>query len=87
MPARQLHEYVQRLLPLVDEIEKLAPALAHEGPNAEYPWADPSGAIHVPALFHFPATIQLKQPAGRKLFSLTRLLLDRFYILFIPKHK
>jgi hypothetical protein len=85
MSARQLHVYIQSLLPLAVEFEKLAPALAKDGPNAEYPWTDPSGSIHVPASFPFFATSQLKGQAGRKLLNLIRLLLDRFYILFIPK--
>ncbi|MCI0693733.1 hypothetical protein L0337_17220 [candidate division KSB1 bacterium] len=67
------------------KFEKLAPALAKDGPNAEYPWIDPSGSIHVPASFQFFVTSQLKGQAGRKLLNLVRLFLDRFYILFIPK--
>jgi hypothetical protein len=85
MSTQQLRSYIKNLLPLAEEIEKLAPALAQDGPNAEYPWADPSGSIHVPASFQFSAAFKLTEPTGRKLLHLTRLFLDRFYILFIPK--
>lgn len=85
MSAQQLRSHVKNLLPLAEEIEKLAPAIAQDGPNAEYPWADPSGSIHAPASFLFSATEKLSEPQGRKLLQLTRLLLERFNILFIPK--
>jgi hypothetical protein len=85
MSDRQLRTYIKGLLPLAEEIEKLAPALAGAGPNAEYPWLDPSGSIHVPASFQFSVALQLKEPKGQKLLKFARLLLDRFYILFIPK--
>ncbi len=65
--------------------EKLAPALAKDEPNAEYSWTNPSGSIHVPASFQFFVTSPLKGQAGGKLLNLVHLLLDRFYILFIPK--
>jgi hypothetical protein len=86
MSAQQLRSHIKNLLPLAEEIEKLAPAIAQDGPNAEYPWADPSGSIHTPASFHFSAMEKLSEPKGRKLLQLTRLLLERFNILFIPKH-
>jgi len=85
MSSQPLRSSVKNLLPLAEEIEKLAPALAQDGPNAEYPWVDPSGTIRVPASFQFSTAYKLVDPAGRKLLQLTRLLLDRFYILFIPK--
>jgi hypothetical protein len=85
MSARQLRAYIQSLLPVAVEFEKLAPALAKNGPNAEYPWIDPSGSIHVPASFQFFVVVQLKGQTGRKLLSLIRLFLERFYMLFVPK--
>jgi len=36
MNARQLQAYIQGLVPIADQIERLAPALAQNGPNAEY---------------------------------------------------
>jgi len=35
---RQFSAYVQSLLPLASVLERLAPALAGDGRNAEYPW-------------------------------------------------
>ena len=85
MSAQQMRTYIKSLLPLAEEIEKLAPALAQEGPNAEYPWMDPSGLINVPAFFQFPVTQQLRELRGRKLLRLIRFLLNQFYTVFIPK--
>jgi hypothetical protein len=68
-----------------DAIEHLAPALAQDGPNTEYPWEGPSGSIRAPASFSFPASAQLKQPNGRKLLRLLQALLDQFDILFTKK--
>jgi len=85
MSAQQMRMYIKSLLPLAQEIEKLAPALAQDGPNAEYPWMDPSGSIHIPAFFQFSVAQQIKELKGRKLLRLTRFLLDRFYAVFVPK--
>jgi hypothetical protein len=48
--------YVNSLLPLARDVERLAPALAgRTSPNPEYPWQDShSGDVLVPATFHFP---------------------------------
>jgi hypothetical protein len=74
--------YIKGLLPLAEEIEKLA--LAQNGPNAEYPWSDPSGLIHAPASFQFSIALQIQEVKGRKLLRLTRFLLERFYSVFTP---
>lgn len=81
----QLRSYIIPLLPLAESIERLAPALAQDGPNPEYPWQAPSDTIRVPALFSFPIALQLQSPIGRKFLRLVRLLLYRFHILFLPR--
>ena len=80
--ARQLQEYVKNILPVADQIERLAPALANNGPNAEYPWEMPSRQVVAPAAYVFPVTNELRGPKGRKLLSLIAFILEQFDVLF-----
>jgi hypothetical protein len=48
----QLRQHLKQLLPVIDSIEHLAPALSH-GPNAEYPWRVSDGRILVPCTYPF----------------------------------
>jgi hypothetical protein len=74
----QLRHYVNDILPLAREIEKLAPTLAGTGPNAEYPWEGPS-QVHAPASFDFPILSELyNHPDGRKLQRMIKIVLERF---------
>ncbi len=50
-------------LPVADDIERLAPALAQAGPNAEYPWP-PSNPRYAPAQHEFPVWNKLQRSAG-----------------------
>ncbi|MDZ7360042.1 MAG: hypothetical protein ONB46_04850 [candidate division KSB1 bacterium] len=43
MTYSQLKTHFNRLLPIANEIEMLAPILAQDGPNSEYPWPDKDG--------------------------------------------
>jgi len=86
MSPRQFLEYVKSLLPLASAIERLAPALAQDGPNPEYPWQESSGIVQIPALYRFPVSIQLEQPKGRKMLRLTQALLEQFEGLFVKKN-
>lgn len=45
---RQLKEYINKILPIAHEIERLSPSLAQGGPNAEYPWETPVGDVVTP---------------------------------------
>lgn len=49
MSGRAWREYVRSLLPTIEAIERLAPALAGKGPNCEYPWIDAASAQKVVA--------------------------------------
>ena len=82
LDARQLQEYVKDVLPVADQIERLAPTLAQNGPNAEYPWKTPSGDVKVPASFAFPVMRELRSLKGRKLLKLIKRLLDEFDTFF-----
>jgi hypothetical protein len=52
--AGMLRAYLASLLPIAAAIENLAPDLAGNGPNPEYPWAT-RGGIVAPCKFDFPA--------------------------------
>jgi hypothetical protein len=82
MPGRQLQAYILGVLPIADQIERLAPTLAHDGPNAEYPWEIPSGEVVVPVSYAFPVAEDLRKPEGRKLLRLISVFLERFDTLY-----
>jgi hypothetical protein len=81
MTVKQLREYIKQLLPLAYELESLAPSLAGDGPNPEYPWEAPEGTFSVPANYEFRITKELLEPHGYKLIKLLRTALRKFYIL------
>lgn len=58
MSERQYTEYLRDLRGLVVSIERLAPAVAGDGPNPEYPWEmrAPGGnmVVQSPASYLFP---------------------------------
>lgn len=60
---------IRKLVPIAERLQKLAPALAEDGPSAEYPW--PSDApTETPAEYKFPLRDELKDTSdGRKLTS------------------
>ena len=76
MTRTQLRAHIRALLPIADEIERLAPALAHGGPNAEYPWETPAGTVHAPATYKFALSSQLRAPKGIKLLTLITIIFD-----------
>lgn len=82
MTGRQLRAHLQQLLPIAYEIEKLAPALAKGGPNAEYPWEDPAGTVNVPASWCFSVAFWLQLPSGRNILKLVEITLERFHVFF-----
>ncbi len=55
----QIDAYIASLLPVARLIEDLAPAIANDGPNPEYPWQASSGVIPggviAPINYPFPA--------------------------------
>lgn len=53
--------------PLANEIEKLAPALAQDGPNPEYPWPRNS-PIYAPAEHPFEVWDKLRKTASGRQF-------------------
>jgi len=59
---------MRKNLPLAKQIEGLAPSVALDGPNPEYPWP-----IQVPVVapcdFNFPVWRELQDPLGRKFLN------------------
>lgn len=47
--------YIDRMIPIADKIEKLAPAISGPSqPNPEYPWSPCVGDVRCPADYDFP---------------------------------
>jgi hypothetical protein len=71
-------KWVRAVLPLAYELERLAPDLAHDGPNPEYPWPQ-QAPLHAPAAFHFELWSRLTDTGhGRQLLQVIQLAIDRF---------
>ncbi|QTA92982.1 hypothetical protein [Desulfonema magnum] len=67
---RQLKYHIDRILPLADKVERLAPALS-EGPNAEYPWKNPAGQLMTPCIYDFRDILaDLESVRGRNLLKI-----------------
>jgi len=82
MRGQQLRLHIQGVLPIAHQIERLAPTLSQDGPNAEYPWKTPSGEVLAPACYVFPVAEELRGPEGRKLLKLIQIILNRFDVYF-----
>lgn len=85
MTPRQLNSHIKSMLPIAQELEYLAPAVATaKGTkvNVEYPWASSPTQIRAPADYNFPLMQQLAGSTGRSLLRLVELMLNRFDRLF-----
>jgi hypothetical protein len=83
MNSAQFRAHIKNMLPLADAIERLAPALAQDGPNVEYPWQSHDRKIHTPAKHDFSVLRQLLEPSGLNLIKIVDLVLRKFYRLFV----
>jgi hypothetical protein len=74
----ELQNWTQAILPLAYDLERLAPALASNGPNPEYPWPH-EAPTHVPATTTFWVWEQLTRTArGRQFVQVIERAVDRF---------
>ena len=80
--AHQLQAYIHEVLPIADQIERLAPQLARGGPNAEYPWETSRKQVIAPVSHGFSIMHDLGQSQGRKLLRLVSIILCEFEGLF-----
>jgi hypothetical protein len=87
MTAVQLRAHVRQILPVANAIEKLAPALAGKGVNAEYPWQSPDGLIVAPIRYKFSLSYALQETNGRNLLKLVETVLDNFFVLHYKRRK
>jgi hypothetical protein len=80
--ARQLQEHMKAIEPIADQIERLAPALSREGPNAEYPWETPRKEVVAPVSHAFPIVDELRDPKGRQLLKFISIMIREFDVFF-----
>lgn len=74
---KDFQNLINLVSPLAEALEGLAPALAQDGPNPEYPWPGDAPA-HAPSDFAFPIWTELNKSRGRELINFIRLAVDRF---------
>ncbi len=69
--------WIRATLPIAHDLERLAPDLASDGPNTEYPWphAAPQDA---PARHDFAVWASLRSGRGRDLMRVIHLAVERF---------
>ena len=68
----QWEQLIRASVPLAQRVEDLAPALANDAENPEYPWPK-AGPRHAPAEYAFGIWKDLQAtPAGRKFLQLTK---------------
>jgi len=69
--------WIRLVLPIAYELERLAPDLAADGPNPEYPWPH-SQPQFAPVNYQFTIWTTLKNGQGRDLLRVVRLAVERF---------
>ncbi len=73
-----LSQWVRTVTPLAREVEQLAPALANDGPNPEYPWPHTAPA-HAPATHNFRVWVTLLRTGrGQQLLKVIDVAVARF---------
>lgn len=76
--AAQFEAWARAVLPLAYELERLAPSLARDGPNPEYPWPYEAPRFS-PASFQFPIWTVLTETAhGRRLLRVIDVAVHEF---------
>ncbi len=73
-----LQNWTRSVLPLAYQLERLAPTLANDGPNPEYPWphANPQ---YAPVPFHFDFWMELTGTGrGHRLLKFVKDAVDKF---------
>lgn len=73
-----LKTWTKAVLPLALDVERLAPSLAGDGPNPEYPWPR-AAPTHCPATHAFPTWARLTRTVqGRQLLAVLGAAVLRF---------
>ena len=67
---------IRKIIAIAEQLQKLAPALAGEGPNVEYPWP-PAAPTTAPVEFAFPISADLSDTSdGRAMLAFLQRLFD-----------
>lgn len=75
---RDFRAWVTAILPLAYELQRLAPALANDGPNPEYPWPQ-EAPTEVPVSFDFPLSKTLRDTGqGRAFIRVLEWAIEKF---------
>lgn len=69
--------WMKAVWPLANDLERLAPALAKDGPNPEYPWPHQQPKI-APAIHEFQVWSSMKQAQGRRFMKFVKIAVTRF---------
>jgi hypothetical protein len=69
--------WIRNVLPIAYELERLAPDLAQNGPNPEYPWPHDLPQ-YAPVDFEFPVWDALTSGQGRDLMRVVQIAVERF---------
>jgi hypothetical protein len=65
---------IRKITPIAESLQRMAPALANNGPNPEYPWP-PDAPTETPVEYSFPIWEELTETSyGRTLISLVHYL-------------
>lgn len=71
-------KWIPTITPLAYDLERLAPDLAGDGPNPEYPWTWEK-PTSTPATYHFPVWRQLTESGrGRQLLQIIDTAVEQF---------
>lgn len=68
--AESFKSFIRASAPLAYAVERLAPSLAQDGPNPEYPWPH-DGPSHTPASHDFNVWNQIERTASGRQFLTT----------------
>ena len=75
---KDFQNWIPAVMPLAHQLENLAPTLAQDGPNPEYPWPH-TAPKHAPATFKFDVWTQLTGTGrGRQLIRIIDVAVDKF---------
>jgi hypothetical protein len=75
---KSLRTWIRSVMPMVYALERLAPALAQDGPNPEDPWPH-HAPTEYPARHQFALWVELTDTShGRQLMQVIQTLVDRF---------
>jgi hypothetical protein len=75
---RDFQAWINAILPLAYELQRLAPALANDGPNPEYPWPQ-EAPTEAPVTYEFPLSVTLRDTGkGRGFIRVLEWAVDKF---------